>query len=82
VEVDFIVYGPDGIYALEVKNSGTVRPADLRGLKSFKEEYPESKTLLLYRGTERLLKGDVLCIPCEEFLTTLHPDHDLKELFF
>ena len=82
VEVDFVVYGPDGIYALEVKNAGTVRPADLRGLKSFKEEYRESKTLLLYRGTERLLKGDVLCIPCEEFLTTLHPDHDLKELFF
>lgn len=81
VEVDFVVYGTDGIYAVEVKNSKNVRPADLRGLKSFKEEYPESKTLLLYRGVDRMLKGDVLCMPCEDFLMNLHPDRALNEFF-
>jgi predicted AAA+ superfamily ATPase len=73
-EVDFIVYGQDVFYAIEVKNSAVLHPGDLRGLKSFKQDYPECKTLLLYRGKERLLKGDILCIPCEEFLRSLRPN--------
>lgn len=39
VEVDFVVYAPSGLWALEVKNTATIRPADLRGLKSFRDEY-------------------------------------------
>jgi predicted AAA+ superfamily ATPase len=81
VEVDFVVYGPDGIYAIEVKNNRNVRPADMRGLRSFAEEYKESKTLLLYGGKDRMLKGNVLCMPCEEFLGNLHPDRGLGEMF-
>ena len=73
-EVDFIVYGQDVFYAIEVKNSTVLHPGDLRGLKSFKQDHPECKTLLLYRGKERLLKGDILCVPCEEFLRSLKPD--------
>ena len=73
-EVDFIVYGQDVFYAIEVKNSAVLHPGDLRGLKSFKQDYPECKTLLLYRGKERLLKGDILCMPCEEFLRSLKPN--------
>ena len=73
-EVDFIIYGQDAFYAIEVKNSAVLHPGDLRGLKSFKQDYPECKTLLLYRGKERLLKGDILCVPCEEFLRSLKPD--------
>lgn len=74
VEVDFIVYGPDGFLAIEVKNGATVRPADLRGLKTFHTDYPESTPILLYRGKERLAKSGVLCVPCEEFLAGIHPD--------
>ena len=81
VEVDFVVYGPDGICGIEVKNSKSVRPADLRGLRSFKEEYPESKGLLLYRGKDRMLKGDVLCMPCEEFLKNLNPKYGVDDFF-
>lgn len=81
VEVDFVVYGADGICAIEVKNSGVVRPADLRGLRSFKDEHPESRALLLYRGSDRMLKGDVLCLPCEEFLAGLHPSRSMNDLF-
>ncbi len=73
-EVDFVVYGPDVFCAIEIKNSAVLHPGDLRGLKSFKQDYPECKTLLLYRGKERLLKGDILCMPCEEFLRSLKPD--------
>ncbi len=72
-EVDFIVYGESGITAVEVKNSGKVRPEDLRGLRAFGEDYPGSRRIFLYRGRERLLRHDILCLPCEEFLIGLVP---------
>jgi len=74
VEVDFIVYGASGLFAVEVKNSTQVRPEDLRALKNFAEDYPQSQCYLLYRGKERLKRDGVLCLPCEEFLTQLQPD--------
>ncbi len=73
VEVDFVVYGEGGLHALEVKNSAQVRPEDLRGLKNFGEDFPESRRWLLYRGKERLLRDGILCVPCEEFLLQLKP---------
>ncbi len=74
VEVDFVVFGPLGFWAIEVKNSTTIRSEDLRPLMTFQEDYPEAKTFLLYRGKERLRKNNVLCMPCEEFLKTITPD--------
>ena len=73
-EVDFIVYGEDVFWAIEVKNTSKIRPEDLRALKSFKEDYPESTAYFLYRGRERLMKNGILCIPCNEFLLKLQPD--------
>jgi predicted AAA+ superfamily ATPase len=81
VEVDFIVLGPLGFWAIEVKNSNRVFPADLRPLHAFIEDYPEAKGLLLYRGKERLLKDNILCIPCEEFLKGLVPRFPLDHAF-
>lgn len=79
VEVDFVVYGPEGLWGLEVKNARKIYPADLRGLRSFKEEYPESKALFLYRGKERIVKEGILCLPCVEFIKELRPDRLLDE---
>ncbi|MCB1033384.1 MAG: DUF4143 domain-containing protein, partial [Acidobacteria bacterium] len=76
-EVDFVVYGEGCFCALEVKNTSRVRPQDLRSLKAFREDYPESKAVLLYRGRERLLIDDILCLPGEEFLRSLHPERSL-----
>lgn len=73
VEVDFVVYGESHFYALEVKNTARIRPADLQGLKSFGKDYPKSGLFLIYRGGERLLREGILCIPCEEFLRDLKP---------
>jgi len=73
VEVDFVVYGEGGLYALEVKNSIQVRQEDMRGLKNFGEDFPESRRFLLYRGKERFLRDNILCLPCEEFLLQLKP---------
>jgi uncharacterized protein len=76
-EVDFILYGPKVFAAIEVKNSGRVRPQDIKSLKAFKEDYPEADLYLLYRGKERIKTGGVLCIPCNEFLAGLIPGKKL-----
>ena len=78
VEVDFVIYGEDGLYAIEVKNTSKIDSIHLRSLKSFKEDYPEAKTIFLYRGKDRLKKDGIFCIPCEDFLLQLHPE---KEMF-
>lgn len=80
-EVDFILYGPLGFWAIEVKNSDTIRSKDLSGLTAFGEDYPEAKLILLYRGKEKLLKNDILCLPCEDFLKKLCPDKPLEFAF-
>jgi hypothetical protein len=46
VEVDFVLYGESGLYAVEVKNSAKVLPGDLRSLRSFGEDYPEGRRFL------------------------------------
>ncbi len=79
-EVDFILYGDEGLYAIEVKNSNRIRPGELRSLIEFRKDYPISKTMLLYRGTERLLINNVLCVPCEEFLKGLRPESSLDQV--
>lgn len=74
VEVDFVIYGESGLYAVEVKNTHKIRPEDLSALKSFAQDYPESQRFLLYRGRETLLRDGIHCMPCETFLRALKPD--------
>jgi predicted AAA+ superfamily ATPase len=76
-EVDFVVYGNAGIWAVEVKGTGRIRPEDLRPLAAFVEEYPEAVPILLYRGTERLRTGEIWCLPVETFLRDLKPGRPL-----
>jgi len=79
VEVDFVVYGGTGLWALEVKNADRVRREDLRGLTAFRHDYPEARGLLLHRGPERLLIDDILCCPVDTFLRSLRPDVGIGE---
>jgi len=77
LEVDFVVYGEDGLFAFEVKNTARPRPEDLRALEAFKRDYPEAECACLYRGAERLKTGNVLCLPCGEFLSGMKPGNPL-----
>lgn len=70
-EVDFILYGKDMFWAVEVKNGKAVHPQDLRGLKAFGEDYPGAKRFLLYRGSERLVRDGISIVPCADFLLGL-----------
>ncbi len=73
-EIDFVLYGSACFIGLEVKNSGRVRPEDLKGLKAFSRDYPEAQVILLYRGEEVLLIDGIPCIPCGLFLQALRPE--------
>ena len=78
-EVDFVLYGSSGFYAIEVKNSQSLRPGDLRGLKAFHHDYPEASPLLLYRGHETLERDGIRCMPVDRFLLGLRPGSVLPQ---
>ncbi|MBI5345717.1 MAG: AAA family ATPase [Chlamydiae bacterium] len=80
LEVDFILSGPDTFLAIEVKNGTAIHPSDLRGLLAFKEDYPESTLLLLYRGKERFREKDVLVFPVDDFLKLINPNEPFVKL--
>jgi predicted AAA+ superfamily ATPase len=77
VEVDFVLYGAAGLWALEVKNTARVQAADLRGLETFGADYPTAELILLYRGTQRERRGRIWLIPVESFLKDLRPTQEL-----
>jgi predicted AAA+ superfamily ATPase len=80
-EVDFVVYGSNGLWAIEVKNSDRIRPEDFKGLAAFRNDYPEAKTILLYRGQNRSRHGQTLCLPCDDFLGALTPNQNPDHAF-
>lgn len=77
VEVDFVVYGAAGFWAIEVKNTDRIRPEDLRGLEAFGTDYPQAEVLLLYRGAHRERRGSVWILPVDDFLRALNPSKSL-----
>ena len=73
-EVDFILLGSKKLLAIEVKHSKRATEKDLKGLKAFKQDYPEADLLLVYLGQENLKINDVQVIPATDFLLKL-PDY-------
>ena len=80
-EVDFVIYGNNDFYGIEVKYSKLIRKKDLNGLKSFREDYPEAKVLLLYMGEQQLSIDSIYIIPCSSFLISLEKNHNPFEEF-
>ncbi len=72
VEVDFILYGSNTFYAIEVKNGKAITPHDLSGLKEFQKDYPEATLILIYRGKEKIKRDGILCLPAEEFFLQMN----------
>ncbi len=67
IEVDFVLYGPRGIKAIEVKSAQKIQSKDLRGLRAFLNDYPEAKGYILYGGKRIMWKNGIECIPVELF---------------
>ncbi|MEM7402729.1 MAG: ATP-binding protein [Myxococcota bacterium] len=70
-EVDFVLYGPRGLLAIEVKRHNQVHSADLRGLRAFVNAYPEATPILLYGGQRRRYQGGVAILPIQQTLLQL-----------
>jgi uncharacterized protein len=70
-EVDFIIYGRKGLFAIEVKHTKTISNKNLNGLISFKKDYPEAKLYLLYLGKIRQYFDEIIAIPMEIALQEL-----------
>ncbi len=72
-EVDFVIYGEDCFHAIEVKCAANFQRSDLRGLRTFRKDYPGVTPLFLYRGNEALRVDGIPCLPCDQFLRNLVP---------
>ena len=73
LEVDFVLYGPDLFWAIEVKRSARISQKDLAGLKAFGADYPEAERLLLSFSPEPLCIDGIRCEPLEPWLRQLRP---------
>ena len=67
-EVDLVAYGGDGLFAIEVKRTRTIRRADLHGLKQFRTDYPMARCVLLFGGDRREHRDGIELLPLNDAL--------------
>lgn len=67
-EVDFVLYGPRGLLALEVKAGSHLSREDFTGLKAFQVDYPMANCFLIYTGTRSYFESNIRVLPIDEFL--------------
>ncbi len=79
-EVDFVLYGESGLFAIEVKAGAVLQPRDFSGLRAFAADYPAATPLLFYRGPRRIRERGVLCLPCAPFLRGITPERSFADL--
>ena len=70
-EVDFVLYGEKGFFAFEVKRASNIQSSDVRGLKAFKEDYPEATCYLIYSGIDKVHKNGITFLPLTYALKNL-----------
>jgi len=78
-EVDFVIYTPSEFVAIEVKNTAKVKSEYFAGLKAFRADYPECRTILLNRGRQQTMIDGILVAPVERFLKELIPHRPLPD---
>lgn len=71
-EVDFILYGPRGLKAIEIKRTKNISQKDLSSLRLFLKDYPEAKGYMLYGGKDRIWDKNIEFIPITEFFRNIH----------
>ncbi|MGH8209881.1 MAG: ATP-binding protein [Steroidobacteraceae bacterium] len=71
LEVDFVLYGPKGLLAIEVKRSATLHSRDLRALNEFRKDYPAAICYVFHGGVAPQYIEDITVIPVEQALPDL-----------
>ena len=72
LEVDFVLYGPRGLLAIEIKRSTQIQTKGTRALREFKKDYPPAKCFVFYGGPSPVYMDDVTVLPVEHALRNLH----------
>lgn len=70
-EVDFVVYGPSGLLAIEVKSTRKLDRTDLRSLREFRSDYPIARCFAFYGGEKSMEIDGIRILPVELALRTL-----------
>jgi predicted AAA+ superfamily ATPase len=65
-EVDFVLYGPRGLLAFEVKRSSRYARSDLTGLRALKADYPMAQCYLFYGGEHDRQEEGVRILPLQQ----------------
>lgn len=71
LEVDFVLYGPKGLLAFEIKRKINITNKDLTGLKAFKNDYPEAKCFIFCGTDKQEYRGDITIMPIEKALNEM-----------
>ena len=71
LEIDFVLYGPRGLLAIEVKRSPQVQFKQTRALREFKKDYPPARCYVFYGGTVPQYIEDITVLPIEHALKNL-----------
>ena len=71
LEIDFILYGPKGLLAIEIKRSTQLQYKETRALREFKKEYPPAACYVFYGGSTPLYMNDITVLPIEYALKNL-----------
>jgi len=79
LEVDFIMFGEAGLYAIEVKSSGDIGAGDVAGLKAFQGDYPEANVLLLAPSPKTNAMAGVSCMDVSTCLSRIIPGEPFPE---
>jgi predicted AAA+ superfamily ATPase len=63
LEVDFILYGKNGLIAIEVKRKKNLSKKDLLGLQEFKKDYPEAKCYMFCNVDNKEYHDEIEVLP-------------------
>ncbi len=70
-DVDLVLYGNQGIKALEIKRTDRLRGGELDGLRAFKKDYSMADCFFIYGGHEKRIIDDIMVIPIVDFFKNM-----------
>jgi predicted AAA+ superfamily ATPase len=71
LEVDFVLYGENGLVAIEIKRKGNFSKKDLRGLREFKKDYPEAKCYMFCNVQHTEYHDDITVMSIEKAIKNI-----------
>jgi len=73
LEIDFILYGAQGLFAFELKSRRYIDRKDFAALNVFQQDYPIAHCYLIYGGDHAETHGNITALPIQQALFKL-PD--------